>query len=192
MAAGYAGHAAPFCTFCAVNGQEGASLGCWLRRAAGAGGGAVSSAGRASRLRGHACRSSLSSTPLLPRAEVVRQRSADRSAAARRARIALGGALKRISAWLAARALQAFQVSAQCVKLWREGWFQEGAEPSGVSTMRNPKVGVAPRRCTHAPFSALDACSTAWIQRCGAARRGAMRACWPPAEPAASARGAAE
>jgi hypothetical protein len=48
---------------------------------------------------------------------------------------------------------QAFQVSDQCVKLVREGWFQPQAEPSGVSTMRNPKVGwrhyvyLLPRQC---------------------------------------------
>lgn len=39
---------------------------------------------------------------------------------------------------------QAFQVSRQCVKLWRAGWFQEQAEPSGLSTLRDPKV--RPRR----------------------------------------------
>ncbi|KAK2076952.1 hypothetical protein QBZ16_005180 [Prototheca wickerhamii] len=35
--------------------------------------------------------------------------------------------------------VEAFQVSRQCVKLWREGWFQEQAEPSGLSTLRDPK-----------------------------------------------------
>lgn len=39
-------------------------------------------------------------------------------------------------------ALQVFQVSDQCVKLWREGWFQAQAEPAGTSTLRNPKVGA--------------------------------------------------
>ncbi|GAB4815563.1 hypothetical protein N2152v2_002609 [Parachlorella kessleri] len=34
---------------------------------------------------------------------------------------------------------EAFQVSDQCVKLNREGWFQPQAEPSGVSMMSNPK-----------------------------------------------------
>ncbi len=35
------------------------------------------------------------------------------------------------------------QVSDQAVRLWQEGWFQTGAEPSGVSTLRNPKVPSA-------------------------------------------------
>ena len=35
---------------------------------------------------------------------------------------------------------EAFQCSAQCVKLWREGWIHEmEGEPSGVSRMVNPK-----------------------------------------------------
>lgn len=36
---------------------------------------------------------------------------------------------------------EAFQVSAQCVKLWEEGWFQvaPGEEPSGTIPVRNPK-----------------------------------------------------
>lgn len=34
---------------------------------------------------------------------------------------------------------EAFQVSDQCVKLWKEGWFQEQSEPSGVTVMRDPK-----------------------------------------------------
>ena len=39
--------------------------------------------------------------------------------------------------------LQVFQVSDQCVKLWRDGWFQEQqGEPSGASQLRNPKVGA--------------------------------------------------
>ena len=33
-----------------------------------------------------------------------------------------------------------WQVSDQAVRLWQEGWFQGSAEPSGVSTLRNPKV----------------------------------------------------
>lgn len=36
---------------------------------------------------------------------------------------------------------EAFQVSDQCVRLWKEGWFQQQDEPSGLSTLRNPKVG---------------------------------------------------
>jgi hypothetical protein len=32
------------------------------------------------------------------------------------------------------------QVSDQAVRLWQEGWFQEAAAPSGVSTLRNPKA----------------------------------------------------
>jgi hypothetical protein len=36
-----------------------------------------------------------------------------------------------------------FQVSDQCVKLWKDGWFQQQAEPGGTSTLRNPKVGAA-------------------------------------------------
>ena len=36
------------------------------------------------------------------------------------------------------------QVSDQAVRLWQEGWFQMGAEPSGVSTLRNPKVSAPP------------------------------------------------
>ncbi len=39
--------------------------------------------------------------------------------------------------------LQVFQVSDQCVKLWREGWFQAQEEPAGTSTLRNPKVSAA-------------------------------------------------
>lgn len=35
---------------------------------------------------------------------------------------------------------QAFQVSRQCVRLWKEGWFQDQEQPSGVTTLRNPKV----------------------------------------------------
>lgn len=35
---------------------------------------------------------------------------------------------------------QVFQVSAQCVKLWKDGWFQQQGEPGGTSTLRNPKV----------------------------------------------------
>ncbi|KFM24921.1 NPL4-like protein 2 [Auxenochlorella protothecoides] len=35
--------------------------------------------------------------------------------------------------------VEAFQVSRQCVKLWKEGWFQDQTEPSGVTTLRNPK-----------------------------------------------------
>ncbi len=35
---------------------------------------------------------------------------------------------------------QVFQVSAQCVKLWKEGWFQQQGEPGGTSTLRNPKA----------------------------------------------------
>ena len=37
--------------------------------------------------------------------------------------------------------LEAFQVSAQCVKLWKEGWFQldATAPPSNMITVRNPK-----------------------------------------------------
>ncbi|PSC72970.1 NPL4 1 [Micractinium conductrix] len=35
---------------------------------------------------------------------------------------------------------EVFQVSDQCVKLWRDGWFQEQqGEPSGASQLRNPK-----------------------------------------------------
>ena len=34
---------------------------------------------------------------------------------------------------------QAFQVSEQCVRLWREGWFQPEAKPSGSSVLRNPR-----------------------------------------------------
>ncbi|KAL4446805.1 hypothetical protein ABPG77_008049 [Micractinium sp. CCAP 211/92] len=34
---------------------------------------------------------------------------------------------------------EVFQVSDQCVKLWREGWFQAQEEPAGTSTLRNPK-----------------------------------------------------
>lgn len=37
---------------------------------------------------------------------------------------------------------EAFQVSEQCVKLWKEGWFQgvdPAAEPSGTIQVRNPK-----------------------------------------------------
>lgn len=26
------------------------------------------------------------------------------------------------------------------MKLWKEGWFQDQTEPSGVTTLRNPKV----------------------------------------------------
>ncbi len=32
------------------------------------------------------------------------------------------------------------QVSDQAVRLWQEGWFQNGGEPSGVSILRDPKV----------------------------------------------------
>lgn len=32
------------------------------------------------------------------------------------------------------------QVSDQAVRLWQEGWFQDSAEPSGVSVLRNPRV----------------------------------------------------
>jgi hypothetical protein len=35
------------------------------------------------------------------------------------------------------------QVSDQAVHLWQEGWFQNGAEPSGVSVLRNPKVTLS-------------------------------------------------
>lgn len=37
--------------------------------------------------------------------------------------------------------LEAFQVSAQCVKLWKEGWFQldTTAPPSNIIKVRNPK-----------------------------------------------------
>ena len=35
---------------------------------------------------------------------------------------------------------QVFQVSAQCVRLWKEGWFQQQQEPGGTSTLRNPKA----------------------------------------------------
>ena len=34
--------------------------------------------------------------------------------------------------------VQAFAVSDQAVRLVKQGWFQEQAEPSGVSTLRNP------------------------------------------------------
>ncbi|PRW57867.1 NPL4 1 [Chlorella sorokiniana] len=34
---------------------------------------------------------------------------------------------------------EVFQVSDQCVRLWKEGWFQQQGEPGGTSTLRNPK-----------------------------------------------------
>lgn len=35
---------------------------------------------------------------------------------------------------------EAFQCSAQCLKLWKEGWICDEAEgPSGVAKMKNPK-----------------------------------------------------
>ena len=36
------------------------------------------------------------------------------------------------------------QVSKQCVKLVKEGWFDLQKEPSGVSTLTNPKVAYFP------------------------------------------------
>lgn len=38
---------------------------------------------------------------------------------------------------------QAYQCSQQCVKLWKEGWFEpDQEEHSGVMKIRNPKVGL--------------------------------------------------
>ncbi|KAL4856070.1 NPL4-like protein 1 [Chlorella vulgaris] len=34
---------------------------------------------------------------------------------------------------------EVFQVSDQCVQLWKQGWFQQQEEPGGTSTLRNPQ-----------------------------------------------------
>ncbi len=39
-------------------------------------------------------------------------------------------------------------MSDQAVRLWQEGWFQSSAEPSGVSTLRDPKVCPITSSCT--------------------------------------------
>lgn len=53
--------------------------------------------------------------------------------------------------------LQVFQVSDQCVKLWKEGWFQadEGEEPSGTSRLRNP---AEPKDATPVIVAGKDQC----------------------------------
>lgn len=46
--------------------------------------------------------------------------------------------------------LQAFQVSDQAVRLLRDGWFQQQDQPSGESTLRDPKVRCSePLLCPH-------------------------------------------
>lgn len=51
------------------------------------------------------------------------------------------------------------QVSDQCVKLVKAGWFDQQQEPSGVSTLTDPKVSkhTAPK-ADHPHFAAFSVC----------------------------------
>lgn len=95
--------------------------------------------------------------------------------------------------------LQVFQVSDQCVKLWREGWFQAQEEPAGTSTLRNPKVSAAMAARRGAPGHCRGRC---W-GRCRGRRRGrsvrcarrasqAQAACGPEIAPACTGVGAGQ
>jgi hypothetical protein len=50
---------------------------------------------------------------------------------------------------------EVFQVSDQCVQLWKQGWFQQQEEPGGTSTLRNPQVCV---RCAAVKAALLGVC----------------------------------